>query len=65
MNVGDLVKPKGGQKSKNKEMLESVKTGIIVRKAAQQYCAYSSVYYTVLWNNKTLIKHSWLEIEVL
>ena len=64
MNVGDLVKPKGYQQIV-KRSLKNIKSGIVLRIIKQDASGMLIKSYLVLWSNKKIIEHSWIEIELL
>lgn len=64
MNVGDLVKPRGYQQIV-KRSLKNIKSGIVLRIIKQDASGMLIKRYLVLWSNKKIIEHSWIEIELL
>ena len=65
MSEGDLVKPKGIQRLEYRETVEGVMTGLILKKTHENYGIFSTTRYTVLWDNKKVVEHLWMEIEKL
>ena len=65
MKIGDLVKPKGYQQIVNRSKVKGVKAGIIINEVRKKYDSFTVKKYTVLWDNKKVIEHSWMEIELL
>ena len=64
MNVGDLVKPRGYQQIV-KRSLKNIKSGIVLRIIKHDASGMLIKRYLVLWSNKKIIEHSWIEIELL
>ena len=62
METGDIVKPKGHQAWSYRDDLEGAKFGIIVEKNETCYGSYEVTRYTVLWDNKKIVEHAWMEI---
>ena len=64
MKVGDLVKPKGHQNLNYRELIDSVKSGVIIKKVEINYGGpWTTTNYTVLWDNCRVVVHAWMEIE--
>lgn len=65
MKAGDLVKPIGLQRIENRSKLEAVKTGIVLQEIRKEYGMYLIKRYVVLWDNRSVVEHAWMEIEKL
>ena len=65
MKKGDLVKPVGHQKIENRFKIEGVKTGIILQEIREEYGMYLIKRYVVLWDNRAVVEHAWMEIETI
>ena len=63
MEVGDVVKPKGHQAWSYRKLVEGAIIGIIVEKNEIDYGQWEIIRYTVLWDNKNIVEHAWMEIE--
>ena len=65
MQAGDLVKPKGYQFIVNRSKLKGVQKGVILRVVRRHAGGMLIKRYVVLWSNKNIVEHAWLEIELL